>query len=273
MFFFHLFNSKLFIFIGSGNGFQNLKSNDLMENSHIQHFGDLKPQEEGGIRISIKYEVRNSDRNHEPTLIQDGVSDYFDYNMLDSESNPYILSQKEKKENDSHIEAELFIQLRSDNASLIKNGTADELVKIRFDSSSNNSVTEKKEESENLTTISLAPIFQIPVESTLADTRAQETDDGKGITVVSDSVTVSFLSNTDSDVEQNATSVNYVRMPDVTDAAEENPINSEQSKERPDSALSENIAISGLVNSLHRQKRFSPQINGRRTFIYKNRNR
>ena len=271
MFVFHLFNSKLFIFIGSGNGFQNLKSNDLMENSHIQHFGDLKPQEEGGIRISIKYEVRNSDRNHEPTLIQDAVSDYFEYNMMDSESNPDILSQKEKKENDSHIEPELFIQLRSDNASLIKNGTADESVKIRFDSSSNNSVTEKKEESENLTTISLAPIFQIPVESTLADTRAQETDDGKGITVVSDSVTVSFLSNTD--VEQNTTSVNYVRMPDVTDAAEENPIISEQSKERPDSALSENIAISGLVNSLHRQKRFSPQINGRRSFIFKNRNR
>lgn len=271
MFVFHLFNSKLFILIGSGNGFQNLKSNDLMENSHLQHFGDLKPQEEGGIRISIKYEVRNSDRNHEPTLIQDGVSDYFDYNMMDSESNPDILSQKEKKENNSHIEPELFIQFRSDNASLIKNDNADESVKIRFDSSSNNSDTEKKEESKNLTTISLAPIFQIPVESTLADTSAQETDDGKGITVVSDSVTASFLSNTD--VEQNTTSVNYVRMPDVTDAAEENPINSEHSKERPDSALSENIAISGLVNSLHRQKRFSPQINGRRTFIYKNRNR
>ena len=71
-----------------GSGLQSLDS--------LQHFGELlKPQEEGGISISIKYEIRSSDRVHEPILIPDGMSEnYYDHSMM--ESNPDILSQSNK---------------------------------------------------------------------------------------------------------------------------------------------------------------------------------
>ena len=244
----------------------------MREDPHPQHFGELlKPQEEGGISISIKYEIRSSDRVHEPILIPDGMSEnFFDHSMM--ESNPDILSQSNKTK---EMEG---IQFGSDNTSLSKTDTTNEMVEQKLESTFNSSIFEKIKEAEVLTTPSLNSTSSLPEESTLADTSAQEIGDGEGITVtlLSDNVTkISFLSTLSPDVEQNTTSVNNVTKPDDKDAVEKNPISHEQSEERPDLVLSEDVAISSLVNSpiLHRQKRFSPQRNGGRAFLYKNRNR
>ena len=87
-----------YIFLSSleGSGLQSLDSFYVREDPHPQHFGELlKPQEEGGISISIKYEIRSSDRVHEPILTPDGMSEnYFDHSMM--ESNPDILSQSNR---------------------------------------------------------------------------------------------------------------------------------------------------------------------------------
>ena len=255
----YIFRSSL-----EGSGLQSLDS--------LQHFGELlKPQEEGGISISIKYEIRSSDRVHEPILIPDGMSEnYYDHSMM--ESNPDILSQSNKTKEMEEI------QFGSDNTSLIKTDTAYEMVENKLESTFNTSISEKIIEAEVLTTPSLNTTSSLPEESTLADTSAQEIGDGEGITVtlLSDNVTkISFLSTLSPDVEQNTTSVNNVTKPDDKDAVEKNPISHEQSEERPDLVLSEKVATSSLVNSpiLHRQKRFSPQRNGGRAFLYKNKNR
>ncbi len=257
-----------------GSGLQSLDSFYVREDPHPQHFGDLlKPQEEGGISISIKYEIRSSDRGHEPILIQDGMSkNYLDQIMM--ESNPDILSHnnevKEKEE----------IQFGSDNTSLIRTDTTDYLVEQKLESTFNTSISEKVIETGVLTTPSLNSTSLLPEESTLSDQSAQEIGAGEGITatLLSGNVTqMSFLSTLAPDVEQNTTSasVNHVTKADEKDAAENNPISHEQSEEKPDSDLSGNVATSSLVNSpiLHRQKRFSPQRNGGRAFLYKNRNR
>lgn len=126
-----------------GSGLQSLDSFYAREDPHPQHFGDLlKPQKEGGISISIKYEIRSSDRGHEPILIQDGKSEtYYDQSMM--ESNPDILSNynklKEKEE----------IQFGSDNTSLIKTDTADDLVEQKMESLSNTSISQKIKEKKN----------------------------------------------------------------------------------------------------------------------------
>ena len=231
----------------------------------------LKPEKEGGISISIKYEIRSSDRGHEPILLQDGKSEtYYDQSMM--ESNPDILLQynkvKEKEE----------IQFGSDNTTLIKTDTADDLVEQKMESLSNTSISEKVKEKKVLTRPSVNSTSILPEESPLFDTSAPEIGAGEGITatLLSGNVTqMSFLSTLAPDVEQNTTSVNHNTKEDDKDAAEKNPISHEQSKERPDSVLSKNAATSSLVNSpiLHRQKRFSPQRNGGRAFLYKNRNR
>ena len=274
VYFFECTYVLLFWSVLEGSGLQSLDSFYVREDPHPQHFGDLlKPQEEGGISISIKYEIRSSDRGHEPILIQDGMSEnYLDQIMM--ESNPDILSHnnevKEKEE----------IQFGSDNTSLIRTDTTDYLVEQKLESTFNTSISEKVKETGVLTTPSLNSTSLLPEESTLSDQSAQEIGAGEGITatLLSGNVTqMSFLSTLAPDVEQNTTSasVNHVTKADEKDAAENNPISHEQSEEKPDSDLSGNVATSSLVNSpiLHRQKRFSPQRNGGRAFLYKNRNR
>ena len=45
-------------------------------------------EQESGISISIKYEIRNSDRNHGPIFLQDGVPEfYFGTDMTESKTN------------------------------------------------------------------------------------------------------------------------------------------------------------------------------------------
>lgn len=268
--YFYIF-TLLFTFLVflEGSGLQSLDSFYAREDSQPQHLGDLlKPEKEGGISISIKYEIRSSDRGHEPILIQDGKSEnYYDQRMM--ESNPDILSNyikvKEKEE----------IQFGSDNTSLIKTDTADDLIEQKMKSLS---ISEKIKEKKIMTRPSLNSTSLLSEESPLFDTSALEIGAGEGITatLLSGNVTqMSFLSTLAPDVEQNTTSVNHVTKEDDKDAAEKNPISHEQSKERLDSVLSKNVATSSLVNSpiLHRQKRFSPQRNGGRAFLYKNRNR
>lgn len=268
--YFYIF-TLLFTFLVflEGSGLQSLDSFYAREDSQPQHLGDLlKPEKEGGISISIKYEIRSSDRGHEPILIQDGKSEnYYDQRMM--ESNPDILSNyikvKEKEE----------IQFGSDNTSLIKTDTADDLIEQKMKSLS---ISKKIKEKKIMTQPSLNSTSLLSEESPLFDTSALEIGAGEGITatLLSGNVTqMSFLSTLAPDVEQNTTSVNHVTKEDDKDAAEKNPISHEQSKERLDSVLSKNVATSSLVNSpiLHRQKRFSPQRNGGRAFLYKNRNR
>ena len=67
-------------------------------------------EQESGISISIKYEIRNSDRNHGPIFLQDGVPEfYFGTDMTESKTNlshvPLLDEtnlQEPEKENESN---------------------------------------------------------------------------------------------------------------------------------------------------------------------------
>ena len=81
-------------------------------------------EQESGISISIKYEIRNSDRNHGPIFLKDGVPEFhFGTDMTESKTNVSHVSQldetnfqeleKENESNNTNTADEAFIITKS----------------------------------------------------------------------------------------------------------------------------------------------------------------
>lgn len=266
-------------------------------------------EQESGISISIKYEIRNSDRNHGPIFLKDGVPEFhFGTDMTESKTNLSHVSlldetnfqepEKENESNNTNTTDEAFITTKSkiekenrtklSETLLVKNEANIEYQMV--DTSMGNSVeinnvTEKNTEGSNIfSSTSQADNLTSSTDSITSTSKyinTPETEDSKETraTFLSDNVTKvsiesSLPTTKEKEILTSTTPVIELSTLKVNNDSAEEKIEIEE-KGNFNTSIFENITISSLVNSpiLHRQKRLSSQRRREKVFQSNGRNR